>query len=519
MGRVCEQPRPAFETCGLLSSHAEPGDACPSASPGLIFVTTGAALDFMPVRLASAGQGSKYSPIMAGPKYIPSPSDTLDRNRADRLIAPFARFMRFEASGGIALIFMAAIALLWANSSWADGYFKLFLDTKVTVGFGDWALSKALILWINDLLMALFFLLVGLEIKREVLRGELNSPRKAALPIAAAIGGMAIPGLVYAAINWGEPTLRGWGVPMATDIAFALGVLALAGKRVPTSLAVFLTTLAIVDDLGALVIIAVFYTEQIGLAYLGYAGIGVAALVLLNVLGFRRPLLYLLIGIVVWYFVLKSGVHATIAGVVVAMTIPASSRVDQHRYTAFVRDKIDRFASGIEDLGPNATTSEQQTAVFAIEKAGKEVETPLRRLESALLPWCAYAVLPVFALANAGVAIEVGGGESGGLPMRVLLGVAAGLLIGKPVGVFLASWICVKTGLGVLPAGMRWSHVHAAGWLAGIGFTMALFIANLGFAGNAQALDAAKIGIIGPSVLAGVVGWSLLMLTPTKKPD
>ncbi len=434
------------------------------------------------------------------------------------VLAPFTRFMKFEASGGIALIVMAVIAMVWANSAAADSYFNLFLKTKVTVGFGDWGLSKALILWINDLLMAMFFLLVGLEIKREVLRGELNSMRKAAVPIAAAIGGMLVPGVIFAAINWGEPTIRGWGIPMATDIAFALGVLALAGRRVPLALGVFLTTLAIVDDLGALVIIAVFYTEQIGLLYLGYAGLCLLALIVLNLLGFRKPLLYLLVGIVLWYFVLKSGVHATIAGVVVALTIPASTRVDQKLYVGFVRRMLDRFSSQIKTLEPESTTPEQQSAVLAIEKAGKEVETPLRRLESSLVPWCAFLILPVFALANAGVALDFGGEESA-MPMRVLLGVAAGLLIGKPVGVFFATWICVKLGFGQLPKGVRWSHIHGAGWLAGIGFTMALFIANLGYAGDSSSLDAAKLGVLGASVLAGIVGWGILMMGPKIEHD
>jgi Na+:H+ antiporter, NhaA family len=434
------------------------------------------------------------------------------------VLAPFSRFMKFEASGGIALIVMAAVAMIWANSAGADSYFNLFLKTKVTVGFGDWALSKALILWINDLLMALFFLLVGLEIKREVLRGELNSMRKASVPIAAAIGGMLVPGLLFAAINWGEPTIRGWGIPMATDIAFALGVLALAGRRVPLALGVFLTTLAIVDDLGALVIIAVFYTEQIGLSYLGYAGLCLIALIVLNVLGFRKPLPYLLVGIVLWYFVLKSGVHATIAGVVVALTIPSSTRVDQNLYAGFIRRMLDRFSGQIETLGPGVTTPDQQSVVLAIEKAGREVETPLRRLESALLPWCAFLILPVFALANAGVALDFGGEESV-MPMRVLIGVAVGLLIGKPIGVFAATWICVKLGFGELPKGVGWRHIHGAAWLAGIGFTMALFIANLGYAGDSQALDAAKLGVLGASVLAGVVGWGLLMTGPKISPD
>lgn len=449
---------------------------------------------------------------MAGPRTIPSPSDELTPNTADLLVAPFARFMRFEASAGIALILMAAAAMLWANSSWGAEYVDFFHGTKFKIGFGSWGLEKALILWINDLLMGLFFLLVGLEIKREILRGELNSFRKAALPIAAAIGGMAVPGIIFAAINWGEPTIRGWGIPMATDIAFALGVLALVGKRVPTSLGVFLTTLAIVDDLGALIIIAVFYTEQIGLNYLALAGIPLLGLIVLNALGFRNPLLYMIFGIVLWYFVLKSGVHATIAGVVVALTIPASTRVDQNRYVEFARGMIDRFAGQIENLGPKHTTSDQQTVVFAIEKAGKEVETPLRRLETQLLPWTSFAILPVFALANAGVRVDFSSDQ--GMPMRVLLGVAAGLLVGKPIGVFAASWLCVRLGIGDLPAGVRWSHIHGAGWLAGIGFTMALFIANLGFSGSPTALDAAKLGILAASVLAGIVGWCLLMASP-----
>jgi len=448
---------------------------------------------------------------MAGPRTIPSPSDELRPNTAELLVAPFARFMRFEASAGIALILMAAAAMVWANSPWGAEYVQFFQGTKVKVGFGSWGLEKALILWINDLLMGLFFLLVGLEIKREILRGELNSLRKAALPIAAAIGGMAVPGIIFAAINWGQPSIRGWGIPMATDIAFALGVLALVGKRVPTALGIFLTTLAIIDDLGALIIIAVFYTEQIGMNYLALAGVPLFGLIVLNRLGFRNPLLYMIFGIVLWYFVLKSGVHATIAGVVVALTIPASTRVDQNRYVEFVRSMVDRFADQIETLGPKHTTTAQQTTVFAIEKAGKEVETPLRRLETQLLPWTSFAILPVFALANAGVSVDFSSDE--GIPMRVLLGVAVGLMVGKPIGVLAASWICVKLGIGELPAGVRWRHIHGAGWLAGIGFTMALFIANLGFNASATSLDAAKLGILAASVVAGVIGWALLMLS------
>ncbi len=440
---------------------------------------------------------------------------------ADTLMTPFQRFARFEAAGGVLLILCALGAMIWANSAASGSYMKLFYETKFTVGFGDWALSKALILWINDLLMAVFFLLVGLEIKREVLVGELKSPRKAALPICAAIGGMVVPAGIYAALNWGKPTLDGWGVPMATDIAFALGVLALVGKRVPLSVRIFLTSVAIVDDLGALLVIAIFYTEQIGLAYLGKAGIVLAIMTALNLAGVRRMLVYLVLGTVVWYFVLKSGVHATIAGVLVALTIPARSRVDQAEYLGFGRRMLDRFeASGIKP-GRAWTTSEQQTAVLALEGAGKEVETPVRRLEHALIPWVAFAILPVFAIANAGVPIGGGGGsgaegEAAGSPWSsmALWGVVAGLVIGKPLGVFTFSWLAAKLGIGALPEGATWRHLFGTAWLTGIGFTMALFIANLAFKSMPADLDAAKLGVLGASIIAGIVGFVILITSP-----
>lgn len=450
---------------------------------------------------------------MAGPIDIPKPDRDLDPTPADRLLSPFHRFMRFEAAGGVLLIACALVAMIWANSGWAASYNELFYASKVTVGFGEWSLSKPFILWINDLLMAVFFLLVGLEIKREVLVGELRSPRKAALPIAAAIGGMAIPGLVYAIVNMGQESMSGWGVPMATDIAFALGVLALCGSRVPLSVRVFLTSLAIVDDLGALLVIAIFYTEEIGETYLGYAGGLLVLMAILNAIGVRRVLVYLLIGLVVWYFVLKSGVHATIAGVLVAMTIPAKTRVDQAKYSGFVRSMLERFDADSKGSERAWTTGKQQSAVLAIEDAGHKVETPVRRLEHSLIPWVAFLILPVFALANAGVAVGAGGEDEAGASVwssRALWGVVLGLLIGKPVGVFGFAWVANKMGIGVLPEGASWRHVFGAAWLSGIGFTMALFIANLAFS-SATDLDAAKLGVLGASVVAGVVGFAIMM--------
>lgn len=421
--------------------------------------------------------------------------------------------MRFEAAGGILLIAVSLLALAWANSSWADGYFEFFQGRKFTIGYGTWELSKPLILWINDLLMAVFFLLVGLEIKREIVLGELSSPKKAALPLAGALGGMVVPALIYAAINWGRPSIDGWGVPMATDIAFALGVLSLAGSRVPWSLRVFLTSLAIADDLGALIVIAVFYTEQIGFAYLAMAGAGIAVLAVLNVLGFRRPIAYMAIGLLVWYFVLKSGVHATIAGVLVALTIPTRQRVDQHHYVDFVKRMVGKFEGRIEHTGPSHSTSEQQTLVLAMESAGRAVQSPLSSLEFRLIPWVAFAIMPVFALANAGIAL--GSGEDAkALSMPALLGVALGLMVGKPLGVFGFSWLAVKLGIGETPPGVKWRHIFGASCLAGIGFTMALFIANLAFVGDAGTLGAAKLGVLGGSIVAGAVGLGVLMTGP-----
>lgn len=458
---------------------------------------------------------------MAGPLDIPKSDRDLNRTAADKLLGPFQRFMKFEAAGGVLLIVCALGAMVWANSGYAASYTKLFYETTVRVGFGEWGLEKAFILWINDLLMAVFFLLVGLEIKREVLVGELRSPKKAALPIAAALGGMVVPGAIYALVNLGEDSIGGWGVPMATDIAFALGVLALVGSRVPVSVRIFLTSLAIVDDLGALLVIAIFYTESIGLDYLGKAGIVLAIMMVLNVMGVRKMVVYLLLGVVVWYLVLKSGVHATIAGVAVALTIPAKTRVDQVRYSSFVSSMLERFNSDSKTDSKSWTTSKQQSAVLAIEDAGHKVETPVRRLEHALIPWVAFAILPVFALANAGVSLSGGGAEvvAEGLAeagtetsvwaSKALWGVVLGLLIGKPVGVFGFAFVAQKMGIGVLPEGATWRHVFGAAWLSGIGFTMALFIANLAFE-DAANLDAAKLGVLGASVVAGVVGLLIL---------
>jgi NhaA family Na+:H+ antiporter len=366
------------------------------------------------------------------------------------------------AAPGVALMVAALVAFTWANTPWSATYFQL-LETPVAVAVGEAGLHKPLLLWINDGLMALFFLMVGLEVKREIAQGELSSLRKAALPVAAAIGGMVVPALLYAALNLGGPGQAGWAIPMATDIAFALGVLALLGDRVPSSLKVFLAALAVADDIGAVAVIALFYTSKLSLTALAVAaGLG-ALLLVLNRLRVQNLGLYLLVGAALWVAVLKSGVHATIAGVILAMAVPLSGEEDDDH-------------------------------------------SPLVHLEHTLHPWVSWLVLPIFALANAGVAVV---GADLQLLHPVALGTAAGLLIGKSAGIPAFSWLAVRLDLGVLPDGATWRHVVGVGLLGGIGFTMSIFVAGLAFTDPAL-LDTAKLGILGSSLTAGVLGAALL---------
>lgn len=432
---------------------------------------------------------------------------------AERFIAPLQRFARLEAASGIVLLLFAGAAMVVANGPLGHAYHEI-LQTTATAGVGAWSLSMSIEAWINDALMATFFFLVGLEIKREALIGELSNPRKAAVPIAAAAGGMLVPGLIYAAFNWGRPTIRGWGVPTATDIAFSLGVLALLGKRVPAGLRVFLATLAIADDLGALLVIAIFYTEKLQLHALVGAGACLLGMITLNVAGVRRAWAYAAIGLVLWYFVLLGGIHATIAGVMGAMTIPVKARVDGRTFTSFVRQAADYFEREGEASPARGDrvipTSAQQAAVQGIEDACNKAQTPLHALEHAMAPWVAFGVIPVFAMANAGV--HLGGSLTHAFAQPETLGVALGLLLGKPIGITLVSLLAVKSGLGALPNGVTWRHLHGVSWLAGIGFTMSLFIAHLAFKGEegAERLNDAKLGILSGSLLAGLVGFAIL---------
>ena len=423
-----------------------------------------------------------------------------------RVLYPIREFMHAGASGGIVLIACALVALAWANSPWADSYAALW-GAKITIGPEGYAISETLLHWINDGLMALFFFVVGLEMKREVLAGELASLRLAALPIAVALGGMLVPAAIYAAINAGGEGAGGWGVPMATDIAFALGVLALLGSRAPASLKIFLTALAIVDDLGAVLVIALFYTDEVAWGWLGIGAGFLLALGVANRLHVRHPIPYALLGLGLWVAFLESGVHATIAGVLLALTIPARTRMDTDRFLRRGRELLDEFDRAGDEGAHILANGGQQAAVAELEAACERVQSPMQRLEHALHPWVAFGIVPLFALANAGVGL--GGGLGDALAQPVTLGVVAGLVLGKQLGVTLFAWLAVRAGLADLPEDIGWRHVYGAGWLAGIGFTMSLFVGSLAF-GEGQLLDAAKLGILAASLAAGVGGWLVL---------
>ena len=448
-----------------------------------------------------------HSADMKPASLLPPPP----RTPIERLVSPFQRFARTETAGGIVLIACTAAAVAWANSAWADAYHHL-LETPITVGLGGKVAAYPLHRWINDGLMAVFFFLVGLEIKREVLAGELASPRKAALPIAGALGGMLVPAGIFALLNAGGPGAAGWGIPMATDIAFAIGVLALLGRRTPLALKVFLTALAIVDDIGAVVVIALFYTAGIAWGALA-AGFGLLALLgIANAMGVRRPVVYTLLGVVTWAAFLRSGIHATIAGVLVALTIPARTRIDTGGFLRRGRTLLDAFEDACDDERGVLTNHAQEAAIHEMERTCEQAQAPLQRIEHALQPWVAFGIIPLFALANAGVRLQ---GLGPALRSPVTLGVLLGLALGKPLGITLFAWLAVKLRIAALPSGTTWRALHGVSWLGGIGFTMSLFITALAFHGDGLVMES-KVGVFAASIVAGLVGWLMLRdLPPT----
>jgi len=430
-----------------------------------------------------------------------------------KISTPFEHFLHAQTTTGLVLMCMTVVALILANSPLAEGY-KHFFHTKIDLTVGSWALSHTLHHWINDGLMAIFFFIIGLEIKREILVGELSNLKVAILPILAAIGGMVIPALIYISINAGGIGANGWGIPMATDIAFAISALVLLGKRVPTTLVTFLVALAIVDDLGAVLVIAIFYTEQIHMLPLALAGVSFLMMLAFNRVGIHMILPYFVNGLLLWFFMLESGVHATIAGVIAAMAIP--SRPKKHPAT-IVKDtqnllkEYDMHSGEIKTL----INEKQKTILQNIKNKIDAVGTPAARLENDLHLVVALVIIPIFALANAGISIDFS--SIGSIVMEpVSLGIIAGLIAGKVLGIFGVAWIAIKLKIAKLPEGSTMSQIFGVAFLGGIGFTMSIFVADLAFVNNEELIFQAKIGILVASLFAGLFGFFWLKYVAKK---
>lgn len=419
----------------------------------------------------------------------------------------FQNFFNTIANGGFLLLFASIAALFWSNIS-PESYAH-FWHKEFSLNIGSASLSHSLAHWVNDGLMTLFFFTVGLEIKREMLVGGLSDPRRAALPVAAAIGGMVFPALIYWWFNGGASSMSGWGIPIATDIAFSLAILSTLGRRIPFGIRIFLTAFAIADDLGAILVIALFYTPQIHLNYL-LGGIGVCAvLFVMNRFWVRNPIGYLVMGLILWYMVAHSGLHATITGVIVSMFIPARSRYNTDVFMKMVRERLEQIKCDGDDCGYTIMVNRTHLdAVHSINVACSRVETPLQRMEHAMEPWVAYLILPLFALANAGVVL--GALDLGTAALHpVTLGIIFGLALGKPVGIILFTWLTTKILRVNLITGATWSMILGVGFLGGIGFTMSLFISALSFT-EPVFQEYAKIGIIGGSLVSGIFGYAVL---------
>jgi NhaA family Na+:H+ antiporter len=439
--------------------------------------------------------------------------------KLEDFIPPFQRFTHDQTTGSILLIFCTLIALLLANSPLESDYESLLL-TKAGLVFGDWSLSMSLRHWINEGLMSLFFFVLGLEIKRELLVGELRGARRSIPMIAAALGGMLVPALLYMALTAGTPLVHGWGIPMATDTAFAVGVLVLLRRHIPTGLTAFLTALAIIDDLGAILVIAMFYTRALDLYFLAAAALLLMILIMLNVVGIRRPSVYFLIGGLVWLTMLGSGVHATVAGVLVALTVPARPKRGPDWFVNETHELADEFAS-LERKSDKPLLGEaaQHEVTERVQETVEKATTPLQRWESYLETPVALLVMPVFALTNAGIPVNLQ--ALAGLWTEPLAqGIFLGLVLGKGVGITSMTWLSLRLGLGQLPAGVEMRHIAGIGLLGGMGFTMSIFITNLGFTAEPATLVTAKSAILLASLAAGVSGFLWLRLqgrTPHKR--
>lgn len=423
----------------------------------------------------------------------------------NKILTPFDEFIRKQTTSGLLLMGMAVLALILANGPWATEYAHI-IHAVIGITVGSWSINMSLHHWINDGLMALFFFVVGLELKREILVGELAKLRNAVLPIGAAIGGMVVPALIYFAINPDGDAVLGWGIPMATDIAFAIGALALLANRVPKALITFLVALAIVDDLGAVIVIAVFYTDTIALAPLAAAAGLFALLLIFNLSGIRKTLPYLIVSILLWYAMLQSGVHATLAGILGALSVPAMPKYQPARFSEHIKELMQRFDASHQPGTSIMTNDELRAVVQTLKNGVDSVEAPLQRLEHVWHMPVAYMVIPIFALANAGIPLAF---DTLGATVThpVMLGVTLGLVLGKFIGITGVSWLLLKLGVAVLPKDTRFAQIAGVSLLAGIGFTMSIFVAELGFAGQTENLLMAKTGVLAASLLAGILGF------------
>jgi NhaA family Na+:H+ antiporter len=446
---------------------------------------------------------------------------SLETSRFIQLAKPFERFFKEAVSGSYPLFLASLMALVWANLSIAS-YHSLW-HTELTFSLGHFHITKTLVHWVNEALMSLFFFTVGLEIKRELLVGELASPKRALLPIAAALGGMLFPAIIYMTLNFGTPASRGWGIPMATDIAFSLAVLAIVGKSVPFGTRVFLSAFAIADDLGAVLVIALFYTQTLAWDYLLLSILFLAGLAIANMLWVRSTLLYAFLGIGLWFTILGSGIHATVAGVLVAIFIPARGRYDTQTFLKKVKAYLDDFECDPDACGYSVLLNQEHlNDIRGIEEACHDVETPLQRLEYTLDPWISLVILPLFALGNAGLLLK-GLDIANAILHPVTLGIFLGLVLGKPTGIFLFTYLASRIFKAPLTSPVTWGHILGASMLGGIGFTMSLFISGLSFS-STQFLELSKLGIILGSLVSGVLGMFLLRLgssvkSPTSYPE
>lgn len=433
----------------------------------------------------------------------------------DKVLSPLDDFIHRQTTSGILLMLCAVVALYIANSQWSGAYYQL-LQLTFTVGVPGFELSKSVHHWINEGLMAMFFFVIGLELKREILVGELANPKQAMLPIVAAMGGMLVPVAIYIGFNPSGDTMHGWGIPMATDIAFALGALALLGSRVPKSLLTFLVALAIVDDLGAVLVIAIFYTETLNFTALAVAAALLILLISLNLGGIRRPLPYVLLGIILWIAMLKSGVHATLAGIFLAFCIPMRPKYNPAHFLSHINDMVEKIKLSYQKEENIIKNDELRSRVQALEEGVHLVQAPAQAMERTMHIPSAYIIIPIFSLANAGIPVDWGSFGSI-LSHPVSMGIAAGLVLGKLIGIAGFCWVAVKLGITTLPKEINFKHIIGVAFMGGIGFTMSIFIAELGFAQSAEDLLMAKTGILLASLVAGVTGFVWLYLTSDTK--